>query len=76
MSVYRLVVIVHLVTQRGQPYGSRRLSCERCGEYGRIAAGSGDNGHDWTDDEAVYRNLPDGFVNCQQAGHNPATATT
>ena len=44
-------MVLHLITQRGQPYGSVRRCCEMCGEYGKI----GDGEHFWTDDPEAYR---------------------
>lgn len=60
------VQVVHLVTQRGQGYGSTRCCCEECGEYGLIAWGSGPNGHIWIDDPEVYGKLPPGYVACRR----------
>lgn len=53
--------IAHLITQRGQPYGSTRLCCEMCGEYGLLKT----EDHDWTDDPKVYDNLPEGYIQCR-----------
>ena len=44
--------LLHLVTQRNQPYGSVRKCCERCGAM----AGPYTNiGKRWTDDETEYQ---------------------
>jgi hypothetical protein len=55
--------IVHLITQRDQPYGSRRLCCELCGEYGRL----GDGTHFHTDEVDFEEKLPEGYASCRQA---------
>ena len=31
--------VLHLITQRNQPYGSTRHCCEECGAYGTIVSG-------------------------------------
>lgn len=51
--------ILHLVTQRNQPYGSVRKCCERCGRAIWLIH--------WTDDESLYDEPPDGYVNCREA---------
>ena len=57
---------MHLITQRGQPYGSVRRCCERCGAATRRwALGDRENGSEqWTDDVEAYGNLPVGYVQC------------
>jgi len=53
--------VLHLKTQRNQPYGSQRRCCEECGTMiwvGKIPT--------WTDDPAVYANPPAGYHNCTQ----------
>lgn len=45
--------IVHLRTQRAQPYGSERRCCERCGLMVWPAMQQ-DKTPPWTDDEAAY----------------------
>jgi hypothetical protein len=55
--------VIHLKTQRNQPYGSVRLSCERCGV---ILIGDAPR---WVDSEKRYESLPVEFVRCdRQAG--------
>lgn len=44
--------VLHLKTQRGQPYGSERRCCEECGRM--IWGSSLPPGHAWTSDPAVY----------------------
>jgi hypothetical protein len=58
------VVPVHLVTQDGQPYGSTRLCCERCGSWVRGAPADPNKVVRWTDDLSLWDALPDGFVRC------------
>jgi len=53
--------IVHLKTQRGQPYGSERRCCERCGI---MIWGPSDIC--WTDDQVLYESPPEGYVSCQR----------
>lgn len=46
--------MLHLVTQRGQPYASVRRCCEMCG----VVSGPywpGSDPSSWTDDEEVWR---------------------
>lgn len=64
--------ILHLVTQRGQPYGSTRQSCENCGEWGRI----GDGTHFYTDDPAIYENPSEGYQTCRKANYDPTKDQT
>lgn len=68
------MIIVHLITQDDQPYGSRRLCCERCGEYGRLGNGT----HKYTDNRRAYNSgeLPDDHVTCASIGHDPSKADT
>jgi len=50
--------MLHLVTQRGQPYASVRRCCEMCG----VASGPywpGSDPSSWTDDEEVWREAED-----------------
>jgi hypothetical protein len=51
--------VLHLKTQRNQPYGSVRKCCERCG----IALVPPEP-LPWTADEQIYNNPPTGFTNC------------
>lgn len=55
------MIIAHLKTQNNQPYGSVRQCCERCG---MMLWGKTPEGHDWTDDEEVYNNLPEEYRSC------------
>lgn len=55
-------LVLHLKTQRDQPYGSERMCCERCG-----IALIPPEPFPWTADEAIYDNPPEGFVNCGAA---------
>jgi hypothetical protein len=52
-------VVLHLMTQRDQPYGSERICCERCGVmiYGPQAP-------KWTSNPSTYDKPPDGYVPC------------
>jgi hypothetical protein len=53
-------MIVHLMTQRDQPYGSARKCCERCGVL--VA------GNKWfVDEEETFNDLPEGYVRCDRA---------
>jgi hypothetical protein len=54
--------VLHLKTQRDQPYGSVRKCCERCG-----VALIPPEPFPWTADEAIYYHPPSGFVNCASA---------
>lgn len=63
----KVSLTLHLVTQRGQPYGSVRKCCERCGSM-RVAVGD----HVWTADEGTWRFPPDGYVNCTNATKDPS----
>lgn len=58
--------VIHLVTQREQPYGSHRLSCERCGAW-IIGNPHRPAGHVYTDDVAQFLEPPPGFVCCTDA---------
>jgi len=51
-------VVLHLKTQRGQPYGSVRRCCERCGVMVGVDTGA------WTFDPDVWRAPPLGYVAC------------
>lgn len=53
-------LILHLITQRDQPYGSTRQCCEHCGTASWICGETGG----WTDDLSVYENPPDGYDRC------------
>jgi hypothetical protein len=56
-------IILHLKTQHGQPYGSERRCCERCGImiWGNVPIKDGGR---WTDEEDTFLNPPQGFRRC------------
>lgn len=54
------MTILHLITQRGQPYGSYRYCCERCGDMHV-------EGMKYTERESVYNTPHDGYVTCRDA---------
>lgn len=57
--------ILHLKTQRDQPYGSVRRCCEECGKM--IWGDSLSPNHEWTDDPEFYKNAGDGeYITCIQ----------
>lgn len=57
--------ILHLKTQRDQPYGSVRLCCERCGKM--IWGDSLPPNHDWTDDEEAFLKAEEhGYKRCDR----------
>ena len=60
--------IVHLITQRDQPYGSVRRCCERCG----VSFLPAPAGHKYSDEHSFYNNLPEGYVTCEKAGYGPS----
>jgi len=64
--------ILHLITQRNQPYGSTRMACENCGEYGRLGNGI----HFYTEDPLTYGNrpLPPDIMTCIEARYDPETS--
>ena len=51
---------LHLMTQRGQPYGSRRKCCERCGLMMVARPDSFWKEHTWTDEPEGYKYFPEG----------------
>ena len=53
-------MIVHLVTQRNQPYGSVRKCCEVCG----CAISTMDNDERYVESEGEYENST--FVRCDE----------
>ena len=64
---------LHLMTQRGQPYGSERRCCERCGLMMVSRPDSFWKSHTWTDEPSRYRpwaaseaNVPDELVPCDK----------
>jgi hypothetical protein len=56
--------VLHLVTQRGQPYGSVRMCCEECGVMVRGASVY------WTDSPQLYNDPPTEYINCKEASRN------
>lgn len=52
--------IVHLITQRDQPYGSVRRCCELCGAYGKIDGKT----HFYVETETEFSKLPEGHIRC------------
>jgi len=55
---------LHLKTQSGQPYGSVRKCCERCGFM--LAGQAGEEA--WTSDEREWNRPPTGYTNCRDWG--------
>jgi hypothetical protein len=53
-------MILHLMTQREQSYGSERRCCEECG----LTMCPPPAGHKWTDRPDVYQAPPEGFEKC------------
>jgi hypothetical protein len=51
------------MTQRGQPYGSERRCCERCGLMMVSRPDSFWELHTWTDHEPDYKRWPVGSTN-------------
>jgi len=51
--------VLHLMTQRDQPYGSVRRCCERCG---RMIVGTTLL---YTTDEFVYNHTPPDYIDCR-----------
>lgn len=51
---------LHLMTQRDQPYGSRRKCCERCGLMMVYRPDSFWKKHTWTDEPDHYKRWPAG----------------
>lgn len=63
---------LHLMTQRGQPYGSTRKCCEVCGLMLVARDKSFWDKHAWTDDEGEYEPIHSNehhgsFMPCNQA---------
>lgn len=54
---------LHLMTQRGQPYGSERKCCERCGLMMVARPDSFWRDHTWTDDPEQFKHWPAGSAN-------------
>jgi len=63
---------LHLVTQRGQPYGSQRQCCERCGLSIYEMDGLVDG---YVTDERKYREPPGGWAKCADASKEVETNT-
>lgn len=51
--------VLHLKTQRGQPYGSERRCCEECG-----VMIWGAKTPEWTADPGIFREPPPGYRRC------------
>lgn len=59
--------ILHLKTQRNQPYGSVRKCCEKCGKM--IWGDSLPADQAWTDNPDVYENASwHGYAKCTRVG--------
>lgn len=54
-------MILHLMTQHGQPYGSVRRCCERCGAMISLSVDYGA----CTDEPETYASPPDGYEPCE-----------
>ena len=53
------MTVLHLMTQRDQPYGSVRQCCERCGKMlGHVPS------EPWTSQPHVYADPPPPFRRC------------
>jgi hypothetical protein len=59
--------ILHLKTQRNQPYGSVRRCCEECGTmiWGNVPIKDGGR---YTDEPQLYESPPEGYVRCRDRG--------
>jgi hypothetical protein len=55
------VQVLHLKTQQGQPFGSERRCCERCGV---MIWSQVESPPRWTADEGEYLSPPEGFIRC------------
>lgn len=55
---------LHLMTQRGQPYGSVRRCCEHCGLMMVGRADSFWQEHAWVDDPQEYHDNHAGHTTC------------
>lgn len=53
-----MAVTLHLMTQRGQPYGSERRCCERCGLMMVARPPWFWKEHAWTDEPEHYKRWP------------------
>lgn len=58
-----MTVTLHLMTQDGQPYGSERRCCERCGLMLVNRPDSFWRDHTWTDQPKQYRRWEAGTAN-------------
>lgn len=56
---------LHLMTQRGQPYGSTRRCCEQCGIMLVARPDSFWQSHQWTDEPVEFDNPPQGYKKCE-----------
>lgn len=54
---------LHLMTQRGQPYGSQRKCCEYCGLMLVARPDSFWRLHTWTDEPEQFKHWPAGSAN-------------
>lgn len=54
---------LHLMTQRGQPYGSERRCCEICGVMLVARPDSFWRNHTWTDEPKQFKRWPAGSAN-------------
>lgn len=71
--------VVHLITQRGQPYGSVRQCCEVCGKA--LSAIRDDRTQAYVTsqfkyDELVLKTKEDTYTRCRDVGRKSSDATT
>lgn len=59
-------ITLHLMTQRGQPYGSVRRCCERCGLMLVARPLAFWDAHAYADKEVDYRDDHEGFETCER----------
>jgi len=59
-------ITLHLMTQDGQPYGSERRCCERCGLMLVGRTGHFWSEHTWTDEPSKFRRWEAGTANVPQ----------
>lgn len=64
---------LHLMTQRGQSYGSERRCCERCGLMLVARPDSFWQEHAWTDEEREYHDNNAGHTTCDTVRHGKPT---
>lgn len=58
---YVKILTLHYKTQNDQPYGSESRKCSECGRRLWVP----DDGA-WTENHAVWKDPPKGFINCRQ----------